>query len=91
NLAFIGNFAETEHDTVFTTEYSVRTAMEAVYTLLGVDRGVPEVFASMFDVRVLLSALYYLNDRKPLDEVKLPWLARIASSAAIAKTRGTYL
>jgi len=24
NLAFIGNFAETEKDTVFTTEYSVR-------------------------------------------------------------------
>ena len=24
NLAFIGNFAETERDTVFTTEYSVR-------------------------------------------------------------------
>lgn len=34
NLAFIGNFAETERDTVFTTEYSVRTAMEAVYQLL---------------------------------------------------------
>ena len=28
NIAFIGNFAETERDTVFTTEYSVRTAME---------------------------------------------------------------
>ena len=26
------------------TEYSVRTAMEAVYGLLGVDRGVPEVW-----------------------------------------------
>lgn len=46
NLAFIGNFAETKRDTVFTTEYSVRTAMEAVYQLLGVERGVPEVFAS---------------------------------------------
>ncbi|MGU3218752.1 oleate hydratase [Staphylococcus aureus] len=34
NLSFIGNFAETERDTVFTTEYSVRTAMEAVYQLL---------------------------------------------------------
>src|SRR5699024_1727772 len=33
NLAFIGNFTETERDTVFTTEYSVRTAMEAVYQL----------------------------------------------------------
>ena len=91
NLAFIGNFAETERDTVFTTEYSVRTAMEAVYTLLNIDRGVPEVFASSFDVRVLLSALYYLNDRKPLEEVKLPLLQRLVSRAAIAKVRGTYL
>ena len=40
NLAFIGNFSETPRDTVFTTEYSVRTAMEAVYTLLDVDRGI---------------------------------------------------
>lgn len=91
NLAFIGNFAETERDTVFTTEYSVRTAMEAVYTLTGVDRGVPEVFASSFDVRVLLSALYYLNDRKPLDEVKLPLIAGLIGKAAVAKARGTYI
>lgn len=40
NLAFIGNFAETERGTVFTTEYSVCTAMEAVYSLLGVERGI---------------------------------------------------
>ncbi|MCG4651132.1 oleate hydratase, partial [Bifidobacterium longum] len=52
NLAFLGNFAESPtRDTVFTTEYSVRTAMEAVYTLLNVDRGVPEVFDSVFDIR----------------------------------------
>ena len=39
NFAFLGQFADTPRDTVFTTEYSVRTAMEAVYTLLNVDRG----------------------------------------------------
>jgi len=70
NLAFIGNFAETEKDTVFTTEYSVRTAMEAVYTLLNIDRGVPEVFGSCFDVRVLMSSIYYLNDRKKTGRYK---------------------
>ncbi|MCC9843455.1 hypothetical protein HK177_05525, partial [Streptococcus agalactiae] len=26
NFAFIGQFSETERDTVFTTEYSIRTA-----------------------------------------------------------------
>nr|WP_314529210.1 oleate hydratase [uncultured Brevundimonas sp.] len=91
NLAFIGNFAETERDTVFTTEYSVRTAMEAVYTLTGVDRGVPETFASAFDIRVLLNALYYLNGRKPLEEMQMPFLAGLASKAALAKAKGTYL
>ena len=31
NFAFLGQFADTPRDTVFTTEYSVRTAMEAVF------------------------------------------------------------
>ena len=34
NFAFIGQFAETPRDTIFTTEYSMRTGMESVYTLL---------------------------------------------------------
>ena len=38
NFAFLGQFAETKRDTIFTTEYSMRTGMEAVYTLLNIDR-----------------------------------------------------
>ena len=73
NLAFIGNFAESpSRDTVFTTEYSVRTAMEAVYTLMNVDRGVPEVFNSIYDIRDLMRAMYYMNDKKPLKDIDLP-------------------
>ncbi|MDN6510971.1 MAG: oleate hydratase [Corynebacterium sp.] len=69
NLAFIGNFAESpSRDTVFTTEYSVRTAMEAVYTFMNVDRGIPEVFGSVYDLRELLKATYHLRDRKSFDE-----------------------
>src|SRR5262249_45275327 len=50
NFAFIGQFAESkERDCIFTTEYSVRVSMEAVYALLNVDRGVPEVFNSTYD------------------------------------------
>ena len=91
NLAFIGNYAETPRDTVFTTEYSVRTAMEAVYTLLNIDRGVPEVFDSCFDVRVLLSCMYYLNDRRPLRDMDLPWLVRVLGKQGLKKISNTYL
>ena len=68
NAAFIGQFAETPRDCVFTTEYSVRTAMEAVYGLTGVDRGVPEVWGSVYDVRELLaSGVCLMDGASPLD------------------------
>lgn len=68
NFAFIGQFAESkERDCVFTTEYSVRTPMEAVYTLLDVERGVPEVFHSTYDLRSLLAATGRLRDGKEID------------------------
>lgn len=92
NLAFIGNFAESpSRDTVFTTEYSVRTAMEAVYTLLDVRRGVPEVFASCYDVRMLMNATYYLNDKKPITEVKIPWLFKLVEKHGLKKIENTYI
>ena len=88
NLAFIGNFAETPRDTVFTTEYSVRTAMEAVYTLLGVDRGVPEVFASCYDVRMLMNSASRLMDGKKLADIKVPFIVRQLEKKAVEKSRG---
>jgi oleate hydratase len=72
NFAFLGQFAETERDTIFTTEYSVRTGMEAVYQLLGVDRGIPEVFSATYDVRVLVEAAKRLRDGKPYEPRWLP-------------------
>lgn len=66
NLAFLGQFVETPRDAVFTTEYSVRTAMEAVYTLLKVDRAIPEVFGSIYDARMLLQAAAELRDGKKM-------------------------
>ena len=70
NFAFLGQFAETaSRDTIFTIEYSVRTGMEATYQLLGIDRGVPEVFNSTYDVRTLIAAASRLRDGK---EVELP-------------------
>lgn len=72
NASFLGQFAETPRDTIFTTEYSVRTAMEAVYGLCGVDRGVPEVWGSVYDVRELLDSTVKLMDGKSPLEMKLP-------------------
>ncbi|MFD4357983.1 oleate hydratase [Nocardia sp. NPDC058518] len=69
NFAFIGQFAETTRDCIFTTEYSVRTGMEAAYTLLDVERGVPEVFGSTYDIRSLLAATSRLRDG---EEMSLP-------------------
>ncbi|TFC06061.1 oleate hydratase, partial [Cryobacterium sp. MDB2-33-2] len=75
NFAFLGQFAETpSRDTIFTIEYSVRTAMEATYRLLGIDRGVPEVFNSTYDVRTLLTAASLLRDGK---EIEVPGPAMV--------------
>ena len=91
NFAFIGQFADTVRDTVFTTEYSVRTAMEAVYTLLNVDRGVPEVFGSCYDVRVLMDSTSKMMDGKKLEDIKLPFLAGFVGRQALKKVDGTII
>ena len=92
NIAFIGNFAESPtRDTVFTTEYSVRTAMEAVYTLLNVDRGVPEVFDSIYDIRQLLRAMYYMSDKKKLVDQKMPLPEKLALKTGMKKIKRTWV
>lgn len=91
NFAFIGQFADTPRDTVFTTEYSVRTAMESVYTLLDIDRGVPEVFNSCYDVRVLLDSTSKMMDGKKLADVEVPWLFKFIEKKGFKKIQGTVL
>ncbi|MDO4284489.1 MAG: oleate hydratase [Eubacteriales bacterium] len=91
NFAFLGQFAETPRDTIFTTEYSVRTGMEAVYTLLDIDRGVPEVWGSVYDVRCLLDATNKMMDGKKLEEIKLPLPAKVAMDVAVKKMKGTII
>ena len=89
NFAFIGQFAETPRDTIFTTEYSMRTGMESVYTLLNVDRGVPEVWGSKYDVRELLRACYYAIDKKPITDVKLSFMEKQLLHTVMKKIKGT--
>lgn len=89
NFAFVGQFAETPRDTIFTTEYSIRTGMEAVYTLLKVDRAVPEVWGSKYDVRELLKACYYAVDKKSVDELPLTFAEKQAIKIVEKKIKGT--
>ena len=49
-------------DTVFTVEYSIRSAQTAVYALLGLKREPPAVYKGTFDPRVLLKAFMALHD-----------------------------
>ena len=91
NFAFIGQFAETPRDTIFTTEYSMRTGMESVYTLLNVDRGVPEVWGSQYDIRELLRAAYYAVDKKKINELPLSFKEKMLLKTVLKNVKGTDL
>lgn len=91
NFAFIGQFAETPRDTIFTTEYSMRTGMESVYTLLNVDRGVPEVWGSQYDIRELLRAAYFAVDKKKINELPLNFKEKMLLKTVLKNVEGTDL
>ena len=89
NFAFIGQFAQTPRDTIFTTEYSMRTGMEAVYSLLNIDRGVPEVWGSAYDLRDLLNAAVRLRDGKKITDIHLGLKEKMALKEALKAVSGT--
>ena len=89
NFAFLGQFAETARDTIFTTEYSIRTGMEAVYSLLDIDRGVPEVWGSTYDVRDLVNASVALRDGRKITDMDLGVVEKLALKELLKKVRGT--
>jgi len=66
NLAFLGQFAEIKDDCVFTVEYSVRSAIMAVYTLLKLEKNPPEIFPSQYDIRVVVNATKAMYSGRPL-------------------------
>ena len=63
--------------------------MEAVYTLMNVDRAVPEVWGSKYDVRELLRACYYAIDKKPITDVKLSFGEKELLKVVMKKVKGT--
>nr|MBS9780717.1 oleate hydratase [Moraxellaceae bacterium] len=62
NLGLVGQFVETHNDVVFTMETSVRTARIAVYELLKINKQVPDIYPSQYDIRHLLRAGNTMND-----------------------------
>jgi oleate hydratase len=63
--------------------------MEAVYTLLDIDRGVPEVWGSTYDVRDLLHATVALRDGKPITDMDLNFVEKFILKQALRKVEGT--
>jgi oleate hydratase len=66
NLAFLGQFAEIADDCVFTVEYSIRSAIIGVYTLLALDKEVPAIYDSKSNIQVLANAAKTLYSGRPL-------------------------
>ncbi len=66
NLAFLGQFAEIPNDCVFTVEYSVRSAIMAVYKLLNLEKQPPEIYPSQYDIRHIVNATKTLYGPNPL-------------------------
>lgn len=71
NLALVGQFVETNNDVVFTMESSVRTARIGVYTLLNLNKQVPDIAPTQYDVRNMLKAARALNNGEPFTGERL--------------------
>ena len=65
--------------------------MEAVYGLLGVDRGVPEVWGSVYDTRELLDSSVKLMDGKSPLEIQLPGPLNALKKPVIKVVKGTVI
>ncbi len=89
NFAFIGQFAETDRDAAMSVEYAVRTGMEAVYTLLEVDRGVPETTGAAFDLRAVAEAASALRDGRSIRNMDLKRQRRLLIRSVIRQVRET--
>ena len=66
NLGLVGQFVETNNDIIFTMESSIRTARIAVYKLLNLNKQVPDINPSQYDIRNLFKAAQSLNDYQPI-------------------------
>lgn len=73
NLAFMGQFVEIPGDVVFTIETSVRTPLQAVYQLTGLEKELIEVYPAEYDMRYFLERMKkFAGIEGPVTEKDLP-------------------
>ena len=63
--------------------------MEAVYTLMDVERGVPEVWGSAFDVRDLVHASVALRDGAKLTDMELGLKEKLVLKEGLKRIHGS--
>ena len=63
--------------------------MEAVYTPLDIDQGVPEVLGSVYDVRDLPNAAVKLRDEKKITNLDLGFKERMALKELLKAISGS--
>ena len=64
SFAFIGQFCEIPDEIVFTVEYSIRSAMIAVYGLLGIKKEIPPIYQGLRDqetIKELFKTVFNLD------------------------------
>ena len=53
------------------------------------DRGVPEVFASQYDLRMLLQVTHHMLDGRKITDMALPFPQKFALKQVLKKLEGT--
>lgn len=73
NLAFMGQYVEVPGDVVFTIETSVRTPLQAVYQLTGLEKELIEVYPCEYDMRYFMERMKkFAGIEGPVTEKDLP-------------------
>lgn len=69
NIGFLGQYVEIPTDVVFTVEMSTRTGLEAVYKLTGLEKDVPEVYPSRYDIRYTVERMKKFAGKTAAEEL----------------------
>jgi len=90
NIAFIGQYVEVPADVVFTVEMSVRTGLEGVYKLTGLEKDIIEVYPSRYDIRYVIERIKKTSGIPMQDKFTVDKLPQI-DPAAMGDLTNTFL